>query len=108
VVAVIVAWFAILFTGTYPRSLFDYGRGTVSMGNRVTGHSVALVTDLPASRDRTLFYEQEVQSGRYLVSVHTEPERREATRQILLFKGAIEASPIDAPAVERSGRRVVE
>jgi hypothetical protein len=45
VVAVIVAWFAILFTGTYPRSLFDYVVGLFRWGNRVTGHSFALVTD---------------------------------------------------------------
>jgi hypothetical protein len=59
-------------------------------------------------RDRALFYEQEVQSGRYLVSVDTQPERRETARQILLSKGAMEAAPIDSPTVKRGGRRVVE
>lgn len=45
VVVVIVAWFAILFTGTYPRSLFDYVVGVLRWGNRVTGYAFVLVTD---------------------------------------------------------------
>ncbi len=44
-VAVIVAWFAILFTGTYPRGLFDYVVGVFRWGNRVSGYAFALVTD---------------------------------------------------------------
>ncbi|TMC82423.1 MAG: DUF4389 domain-containing protein [Chloroflexi bacterium] len=44
-VAVIVAWFAILFTGTYPRSLFDYVVGVLRWSNRVTGYAFTLVTD---------------------------------------------------------------
>src|SRR5216683_5375419 len=45
-VAVIVAWFAILFTGTYPRSLFDFVVGVLRWGNRVNGYAFALVTDV--------------------------------------------------------------
>jgi hypothetical protein len=45
VVAVIVAWFAILFTGTYPRTLFDFVVGVFRWGNRVNGYAFALVTD---------------------------------------------------------------
>jgi len=45
VVAVIVAWFAILFTGAYPRSLFDYVVGVLRWGNRVSGYAFILVTD---------------------------------------------------------------
>src|ERR1700694_5406844 len=44
-VAVIVAWFAILFTGTYPRTLFDFVVGVIRWGNRVNGYAFALVTD---------------------------------------------------------------
>src|SRR5207244_11651943 len=38
VIAVIVAWFAILFTGTYPRSLFDFVVGVLRWSNRVSGY----------------------------------------------------------------------
>jgi hypothetical protein len=44
-VAVIVAWFAILFTGKYPRGLFDFVVGVFRWGNRVNGYAFALVTD---------------------------------------------------------------
>jgi hypothetical protein len=44
-VAVIVAWFAILFTGRYPRGLFDFVRGVFRWTNRVAGHAFVLVTD---------------------------------------------------------------
>ena len=43
--AVIIAWFAILFTGRYPRGLFDYVEGVIRWGTRVTGYAFLLVTD---------------------------------------------------------------
>lgn len=45
VIAVIVAWFAILFTGRYPRSLFDYQEGVLRWELRVLGYAFLLVTD---------------------------------------------------------------
>ncbi len=43
--AVIAAWFAILFTGRYPRSLFDFVVGVGRWGLRVQAYAVLLVTD---------------------------------------------------------------
>jgi hypothetical protein len=45
VVVVIVAWFAILFTGRYPRGLFEYVEGVIRWHNRVVGYAFILVTD---------------------------------------------------------------
>src|ERR1700758_3669475 len=43
--AAILAWFAIVFTGRYPRSLFDFIEGVIRWGNRVAAYAALLVTD---------------------------------------------------------------
>ena len=45
VVAVLVAWFAILFTGRYPRGLFDYVVGVGRWALRVQAYAFLLLTD---------------------------------------------------------------
>jgi hypothetical protein len=44
-VAVVIAWFAILFTGRYPRGLFGFVEGVLRWQNRVVAYAVTLVTD---------------------------------------------------------------
>ena len=44
-VSVVVAWFAILFTGRYPRGLFDFVLGVFRWTNRVVAYAFVLVTD---------------------------------------------------------------
>jgi hypothetical protein len=45
VFAAIFAWFAILFTGRYPRSAFDYIEGVLRWHNRVGAYAFLLITD---------------------------------------------------------------
>jgi hypothetical protein len=42
---VIAAWFSILFTGRFPRQLFDYLVGVGRWHSRVVGYALVLVTD---------------------------------------------------------------
>jgi hypothetical protein len=43
--SVVIAWFAILFTGRYPRSLFDFVQGVQRWALRVGAYAFLLVTD---------------------------------------------------------------
>ncbi len=45
VVVLIIAWFAVLFTGRYPRGMFGYVEGVIRWHNRVAAYAFLLVTD---------------------------------------------------------------
>jgi hypothetical protein len=45
VLAVVIAWFAILFTGRFPRGIFDFLVGVGRWTTRVTAYAFILVTD---------------------------------------------------------------
>jgi hypothetical protein len=44
-VATVIAWFAILFTGRYPKGLFDFVVGVGRWGVRVNAYAFLLTTD---------------------------------------------------------------
>jgi uncharacterized protein DUF4389 len=44
-VSVVITWFAILFTGRYPRGLFEFVDGVLRWTNRVAAYAFVLVTD---------------------------------------------------------------
>lgn len=46
IICTIIAWFVILFTGSYPRSLFDFVVGVLRWTLRVGAYAFLLVTDV--------------------------------------------------------------
>jgi hypothetical protein len=72
-----------------------------AVAGAATGGVAGGLLSMAGSGARALFYEQEVESGRVLISV-AEP-RLESAREVLMAGGAMEAEPVEAPIVE--GRR---
>lgn len=60
-----------------------------------TGGVAGALLSMSASGDRALYYEQEVESGRFLISV-SGPRLDEAAA-LLEASGAMEAAPVEAP-----------
>jgi len=75
-----------------------------AMAGGATGGLAGVLISMAGSTDRTLHYDQEAASGRFVVSVTS--ERPGEAYEILRRSGAIEASPIDAP-VQRKRHRPV-
>lgn len=44
-VVIIIAWFAILFTGRYPKEMFEFVVGVMRWGLRVSAYALLLITD---------------------------------------------------------------
>jgi hypothetical protein len=44
-VVAVIAWFSILFTGHYPRGLFDFTVGVLRWTLRVSAYAFLLITD---------------------------------------------------------------
>jgi hypothetical protein len=72
-----------------------------AVAGAATGGLAGALVSMAASGDRALYYEQEVESGRYLVSVAG--ARLEEAAAVLRASGAMEAAPVEAP-VEKTGR----
>ena len=72
-----------------------------AVAGAATGGVAGGLVSMSASGDRALYYEQEVESGRFLVTV-TGTGLAEAWK-IMSASGAMEAAPIEAPLRPESG-----
>jgi len=68
-----------------------------AVAGAATGGLAGGLLSMSASGDRALYYEQEVESGRFLVSVAG--PRLEEARALMRASGAMEAAPVEAPLV---------
>jgi len=66
-----------------------------AVAGAATGGVAGALLSMAASGDRALYYEQEVESGRVLISV-TGPRLEEA-EVVMREAGAMEAAPVEAP-----------
>jgi hypothetical protein len=78
----------------------------VAVAGGATGGVAGALLSVAASGDTALYYDEEVESGRALVSV-TGP-RVAVARALLLRAGAMEAAPLEAPLHERRRRHRAE
>ncbi len=72
-----------------------------AVAGAATGGLAGALLSMAASGDRALFYEQEVESGRFLVSVAG--PRLEEARAVMRAAGAMESAPVEAPLRPESG-----
>jgi hypothetical protein len=87
-----------LFPGTH--AVLPGGWFVVMMGaltGAATGAVAGLLVSQSVARQHTLYYEEEMEAGRTLVTVEAEPDRADHARRLLLQEGAFEAAPIDTP-----------
>jgi hypothetical protein len=87
-----------LLPGSSATSTFLLAGVAVGLAGGVAGFLLGMA----ATGGDELYYEQEVESGRTLVSVAG--PRLEEARELMLAAGAIEAAPIDAPLEDKRGR----
>ncbi len=73
------------------------GPAVIGIGGAATGAVAGLLMSQSAARQQDLYYEEEVQGGRTLVSVYTPVDKVDEVWRILLDEGAFEAAPIDPP-----------
>src|SRR5439155_13192960 len=66
-----------------------------AVAGAATGGVAGGLISMSASGDRALYYEQEVESGRYLVSVRG--AGLEEARRVMGESGAMESAPVEAP-----------
>ena len=66
-----------------------------AVAGAATGGLAGGLLSMSASGDRALFYEQEVESGRFLITVGG--PRLDVARDVLKAAGAMEAEPVEAP-----------
>ena len=76
--AVVFAWFALLFTGTYPQGLYDFNAGFLRFINRVNGFTWLLTDEWPPF-DGGEDYD-------YPVRLLIEPPKAEYNRMKVLFR----------------------